>query len=286
MWQVERLVILTHQQQGLDANYFLGRMKRLAWEPEGREVLVHQGTRDPPDSELAILHVDLTRVPSEYLALARRYPRCLNGQVADIGKRRISRWLVREDDAYDGPVVVKYDLNHGGDPERRLRLALGGLGARLREAAQRWLPPAWGGHTPNYQLFHRKEQVPRWVWRRSDLVVERFFTEPRGELFAVRQWHFFADRGHVSTILSASPLVKWDNRAGLAPIDHNVPPEVWDLRRELGFDFGKFDFVVDNGVPVVFDTKPTPHFGRGVLEPRNLWIVANLASGLDSLREA
>jgi hypothetical protein len=282
---VDRLVILTHQQQGLDPDYFLGRMKRLAWEREGREVLVHQGTRDPPEAEVAILHVDLTRVPPEYLALARRYRTCVNGRVADISKRHVSRWLVQPDDGYDGPVVVKSDFNHSGDPERRLRFALDGLAARLREAALRWLPPAWGGHYPNYQLFHRKEQVPRWVWRRKDLVVERFFTEQRGELFAVRQWHFFADRGHVSTILSESPLVKWENRADLAPINHDVPPEVWELRRRLGFDFGKFDFVVDKGLPVVFDTNTTPHFGRGVLEPRNLWIVANLASGLDSLAE-
>jgi hypothetical protein len=283
--RVDRLVILTHQQQGLDPDYFLGRMKRLVWEREGREVLVHQGTRRPPAAEVAILHIDLTTVPDEYLELARSYPRCVNAGVADISKRRVSRWLVTAEDAYDGPVIVKSNFNHSGDPEWRLRRAQGGLGTRLHQVALRWLPPAWGGRFSGYQLFHRKGQVPAWVWRRGDLVVERFFVEPRGALFALRQWHFFADRGHVSTILSSTPLVKWENKVALAPIDHDVPEEVWQLRRELGFGFGKFDYVVDQGRPVVFDTNPTPHFGSDVLRERNLWIIANLASGLDSLAE-
>ena len=283
MPRVERLVILTHQQQGLDPDYFLARMKRLVWEEEGREVLLQQGLRDPPEAKLAILHIDLTTVPAEYLELAKRYPRCLNGHIADISKRGHSRWLVSADDAYDGPVIVKSDFNHSGDPERRLRLARGGLRARLREAALRWLPAAWGGNTPNYQLFHRKAQVPRWAWQRSDLVVERFFFEQRGELYALRQWQFFGDRSHVSTVLASTPLVKWENKVEVPPIDHDVPEEVWQLRRSLGFEFGKFDFVIAEEGPVVFDINTTPHFGRSVLEPRNLWIIYNLAAGLDSL---
>lgn len=283
MPRVERLVILTHQQQGLDPDYFIARMKRLVWDGEGRTILVHQGLRDAPDSELALLHVDLTVVPPEYLALARRYPRCLNAGVGDISKRRISRWLVGADDPYDGPVLVKSNLNHSGDPERRLALATGGVGARLRDAALRWLPPAWSGRARNYQLFHRKSQVPAWVWRRPDLVVERFFVEQRGEHFALRQWYFFADRGHVSTLLASTPLVKWETRVSIPPIDHDVPEELWRRRRELGFDFGKFDYVVGEEGPVIFDTNTTPHFGRSVIEPRNQWIVGNLAAGLDSL---
>lgn len=282
MAAVKRFVVLTHLHQGLDDNYFIGRMKRFCWEPEGREIVVHQGTREPPDGDFAILHIDLTGVPEDYRALARRYPVCLNAGLGDIAKRRISRWLVERDDPYDGPVIVKTDLNHGGVSERRLRLALGGQWERLREAAQRWLPPAWGGLYENYQVFHRKGQVPGWAWRRRDLVVERFFVEPRGELFALRQWEFFADRGLVSTLLSPSPLVKHDNHTAVPPIDHAVPEDLWERRRALGIDFGKIDYLVHEGQTVIFDVNPTPHFGTLVTE-RNLWIVHVLAGGLDSL---
>src|SRR5262249_433529 len=120
---IRRIVILTHRQQGLDPDYYLGRCKRQVWELQGRTVLVHEGTADPPAADVGFLHVDLTVVPAAYAELAKRYPRCVNGAVTDISKRRISRWQVARDDAYDGPVIVKTNLNHLGHSEQRLRLA-------------------------------------------------------------------------------------------------------------------------------------------------------------------
>jgi hypothetical protein len=147
----------------------------------------------------------------------------------------------------------------------------------------RWLPPAWGGRSTGYQVFQRKAQVPAWVWRRRDLVVERFFVEPRGEYFALRMWDFCGDRGHVATMLSRSPFVKGENVAAYPPIDHAVPEALWQRRRELGIDFGKIDYLVHEGEAVIFDVNPTPHFGAAAVDARNLWIVHNLAAGLDSL---
>lgn len=279
----QRLVVLTHLRQGLDPDYFLARMKRFCWDPEGREVIVHQGTDRPPDGDFAILHVDLTVVPEDYRKLAGRYPLCINAGVTDISKRRVSRWLVSPDDSYDGPVMVKSDLNHEGNAESRLRVSEGGLGARLREAALRWLPPAWGGRPSGYRVFHRKAQVPAWVWRRQDLVVERFFVEPRGEFFALRMWDFFGDRGHVATMLSRSPFVKGDNCVAYPPLEHAVPDALLRRRRDLGMDFGKIDFLVHEGEAVIFDVNTTPHYGRAAVDDRNLWIIRNLAAGLDSL---
>ena len=286
MPRVQRVVVLTHLRQGLDPDYFLARMKRFCWDAEGREVIVHQGTRDAPEGDLAILHVDLTVIPEDYSGLAAHYPHCINAGVTDISKRRISRWLVSQDDAYDGPVMVKSDLNHEGNAESRLRLAEGGAAARLREIALRWLPAAWGGRQRGYQVFHRKAQVPAWAWRRTDLVVERFFVEQRGEFFAIRMWDFFGDRGHVATMLSRSPYVKGDNVAAYPPIDHDVPEALWQRRRDLGIDFGKIDFLMHEGEAVIFDVNPTPHYGRAVVDDRNLWIIRNLAAGLDSLATA
>lgn len=283
MARVQRLVVLTHLRQGLDKDYFLARMKRFCWDAEGREVIVHQGARTPPDADLAILHVDLTRVPDEYCRLAARYPRCINAAVTDTGKRRISRWLVSRDDDYDGAVMVKSDLNHEGNAERRLRLAEGGLAARLHEAALRWLPPAWGGRQRGYQVFQRKAQVPAWVWRRPDLVVERFFTEPHGDLFAIRMWDFCGERGHVATMLSPTPFVKLVNCVAYPPIEDSPPEAVRQRRRELGIEYGKIDYLMHEGEPVVLDVNPTPHYGNTEINERNLWIIRNLAAGLDSL---
>ena len=282
--RVQTIAILTHLRQGLDPNYFLARCKRFHWEREGRRVLVHQGTGTPPPADVAILHVDLTVVPPEYRALARHYPRCLNAAVGDVSKRRISRWLVSEIDAYDGPVVVKHDQNHGGASERRLRIAEGGSFARLREAALRWLPRAWHGRAgEDYQLFQRKSQVPRWVWRRADLVVERFFCQPHGEGYAINQWFFLGGRSLVSTLVDKRPLVKWHADILRLPYHHGVPDSLWQRRRELGVDFGKLDYIMHEDEAVLLDVNPTPHAGTTLTNERNIWLAGVLAAGIDAL---
>lgn len=287
MSRIETIAILTHLRQGLDQDYNLARCKTFFWEREGRRVLVHQGTRDPPAADVAILHVDLTVVPPDYLAMAARYDRCINGAVADISKRRISRWLVTRDDAYDGAVLVKHDRNHGGASERRLRIAEGGLFVRLQEAALRWLPRAWHGRAGgDYQLFQRKEQVPAWVWRRRDLVVERFFAERHGDGYALHQWHFLGPCSAVSTFVSPSPLVKWHSGVLRLPPHHRVPEALWRRRRELGMDFGKLDFIVPDGEAVLLDANPTPHVGTREVHERSLWFCGVMAAGIDGIAEA
>jgi hypothetical protein len=284
MTEIKTIAILTHLRQGLDPDYYLARCQRQAWENEGRRVLVHQGTGPPPPADVAFLHVDLTQVPADYVALAASYPFCANAAVADVSKRRISRSLVGEDDAYDGAVIVKTDRNHRGLSEQRLRRAGAGRWAGLRETARRWLPPAWGGGGGrDYQLFERKEQVPRWVWRRRDLVVERFFMERHGEHFALHQWFFLGERGYASTLLSTEPMVKWANSTGAEPFHHAVPESLWRRRRELGFDYGKFDYIVQDGEAMLLDANPTPHYVISELTSESYWVAGVLGAGIDTL---
>jgi len=277
------IAILTHLRQGLDPDYYLARMKRYWWEREGRRVLVHQGTGPPPPADVAVLHVDLTVVPPAYRALAKHYPYCLNSAVTDISKRRISRWLVAADDPYDGPVVVKHDRNHAGRSERRLGIAEGGLRHRLREAALRWLPRSWGGERgADYQLFQHKGQVPSWVWRRRDLVVERFFMQRHGEGYAINQWFCLGPCSVVSTLVGPSPLVKFFPEITRLPIHHDVPESLWLRRRELGVDFGKLDYILHEGEAILLDVNTTPHSGTTEVRERNLWINGVMAAGIDS----
>ena len=83
MRSVQRIAILTHLRQGLDPDYYLARCQRQVWEPEGRRVVVHQGTGPPPPADVAFLHIDLTQVPADYAALAAAYPLCVNARVTD-----------------------------------------------------------------------------------------------------------------------------------------------------------------------------------------------------------
>jgi hypothetical protein len=280
-----RIVILTHQQQGLPAGNALGRLAFGVWQPAGHTILVQQGLKNPPEADIAILHVDLSVVPEPYLELGRRYPRCLNLGTTDIRKRRVSHDLLSENDDYDGPVLVKTDLNHRGLPERDLALALGGLQARLWEAACRWLPKAWTGRLPtdeeSYPMFERRSQVPRWVWRRPELVVERFFVEKHGELYALNQWHFLGSGSIGITVLAPHPIVKFRQQVARFPFHDDIPPEIRRRREELGFDYAKFDYLVTEQGPKLLDANRTPWMEMPVEEPRMATMARGLKAFLD-----
>jgi len=279
-----RVVILTHLRQGLQANSMVDRQRRTVWEPAGIDVVVHQGIRNPPPADLALLHVDLTVIPEAYLELGARYPRCLNLAVTDISKRRISRSLVSAADDYQGPVIVKTDLNYGGRPERYLRLAVGGRSRALRERLLDLLPPAWTGRLRDgaYRVFERKADVPAWVWRRPELVVERLLADRHGDRCLMFQWYFFGTADCLVPVYGPGPFVDFQNQATLERQKPHgeVPEAMRRRRRELGFDFGKLDFVMHEGEPVLLDANRTP-----ALDEPELGRTAMLAPGLWSFLE-
>jgi hypothetical protein len=182
-------------------------------------------------------------------------------------------------------VLVKTDLNHRGLPERDLALALGGLQARLREVACRWLPKAWTGRLPTeedgYPMFERRSQVPRWVWRRPELVVERFFVEKHGELYALNQWHFLGSGSIGITVLAPHPIVKFRQQVARFPFHDDIPPEIRRRREELGFDYAKFDYLVTEQGPKLLDANRTPWMEMPVEEPRMAAMARGLQAFLD-----
>ncbi len=281
--RVLQLVILTHQRQGLAGDAMVRRLWEEHWRPAGLRVAVQQGLRKAPPGDLALLHVDLTQIPPEYLALADSYPRCLNRAVTDISKRRISRRLVRAEDPYDGPVIVKTDRNYAGLPERRLALAEGGWTARLAEALRRHLPAAWSRRLPGdcYQVLPRKSLVPAWVWRQPALLVERLALERRGEHYAMHQWYFCGARDCVATVIGAEPMINFEHRVALLPPSFEVPDSLRQMRRALGFDLGKFDYVMEDGEAVLLDVNRTPAIAETDGERTRL-----LAPGIQELLSA
>jgi hypothetical protein len=277
------VAILTHARQGLRPGTTIARIANEHWSPDGHRVVVHHGLGAPPPADIAIQHVDLTRVPKSYLDLGARYSRTINGSVADISKRRISIDLLAENDDFGGPVMVKTDLNHAGMPERLLRRSLPGLRARLLSLVEKHLPCTWFGHLPGdqYLVFDRKDAVPRWVWRCKGLVVQPLHVERRGDLFAMHQWYFLGDRDCVSTFLSSTPVVKLATVVERLPLHTDVPEPLRRRRAELKFDYGKFDYVVPDGQPILLDANRTPDEGPEFpTNPRVSAICEALAGGL------
>ncbi len=278
------IAILTHAVQGLRPGTTLARIADEHWSPRGHRIVIHRGLGAPPPADIAFQHVDLTHIPKPYLDMAVHYPRTLNGAVADISKRRVSSHLLAEGDDFSGPVMVKTDLNHAGMPERLLRQALPGLRARLLSLLERRLPCTWFGHLPGdqYLVFERKDMVPRWVWRSRGLVVEPLHVERRGDLFAMHQWYFLGDHDCVSTFLSSTPVVKLATVVERLPLHADVPEAMRRRREALQFDYGKFDYVISNGEPILFDANRTPDDGPEFpSNPRVFAICAAMAGGLD-----
>lgn len=277
------IAIITHALQELRRGTTIARIAHEHWIPRGHRVVTHRGLDRLPAADVAIQHVDLTRVPQAYLELARHYPRVINGRVGDISKRRVSAELLSPDSAHDGPVIVKTDLNHAGMPERLLRQEMRGVRGALLRLVERAVPVRWFGHLPDdqYVVCEHLRAVPDWVWRTRGLVVQPLYAERHGGLYALNQWYFLGDKDRVSTLLSRSPVVKIANVAEFVPLHGDVPDELRRRRAELQFDYGKFDYVIADGRPMLLDANRTPDEGPEFpTNPRVSAICQALAGGI------
>lgn len=214
----------------------------------GHTVTVQHGITDRPvPGDLAILHVDATVTPPEYVAFAAQYPDCLNLAVTDISKRRISGAVLRAGEAWDRRVIVKSNANFGGRAEARLN----------RHARHHNEPEPFPGArvVTDYRIFDHLDQLPPDCFDDPALVVERFIPEPDPAGYALRFWVFCEDQERCNRFVSDRPILKAASVVRWEPA--KVPQELRELRRRLGFDYGKFDFVVHDGQPVLLDANKT-----------------------------
>jgi hypothetical protein len=242
------LVVVAHAHDRFDQRPFLVRGLFEHWEAAGHRVVVHHGSERLPPADVAWLHVDRSVIPPEYVEAVRVYRRVVNGAVVDIRKRSFSEQLVTPHDGYDGPVIVKTDLNSGGVPEA------------LNEEASRLLGNPAGPDvrfmTERYPIFPAARQVPEAVWSDRDLVVERFVPEREAGNYCARAWVFLGDRERCNKMVGPHPVVKAADAVERVPVP--VPEAIRAWRARLGFDYGKFDFVVHEGRPILLDVNRTP----------------------------
>lgn len=202
-----------------------------------------------PAADAAILHVDATRVPKDYLALADQYRVAINFRTGDISKRRVNAGvLLSKGDNWSGRVIVKTDLNFQGQSEARINA--------MAEARRRGRPFPASPNVDVYPILNSIAEVPDAVWDDEGLVVQRFLPETDPDGYAVRTWVFAGSRGRCNRHVSPLPIVKADQVVSRRPAD--VPDAIRAERERLGFDFGKFDFVVHEGEAILLDANRTP----------------------------
>lgn len=279
-----RLAILCHATDPVHPDYHLIHALAQRWNARGIDVVVRQDVRAAPDADGAILHVDRTYTPARYLRYAARYPAALNGTIRDISKRRVSTLRVRRGDGYEGPVIVKSVLNHGGVPEFRSW----GRSRRLRALQKIQRLPWWvsGMFVPSlrgYPIYGSPAAVPRTVWLHPLLIVERLMVERDGggdDCYVLRHWTFLGDRDlHYQEVRQGAVAGRGNviERSLIGP----PPAELQAVRAAFGFDYGKFDYAIVDGRIVLFDCNRTP--GAGVVRvPQYAAALDNLSLGLES----
>lgn len=223
----------------------LGLLAHLLERGSVRHVHVSCGD-EPRQSEVAILHVNATVIPSEYTEFAATFDRCINRHVSDISKRSISTQLAGPSTV--GPVIVKSNLNFYGRPEGRLNAY----------AAEHGRPTPFPDAvvTSEYEVYPSFGDVPVPVHEDQSLVVESFVPEGTPDGYALRHWVFCGEEGYSNRYESPEPIIKGRNVTSFEPVP--VPDELRAWRRERGFDLGKLDFVIHDDQPILLDANKTP----------------------------
>ncbi|MFM8411519.1 MAG: hypothetical protein ACKOCT_14745 [Alphaproteobacteria bacterium] len=246
--------------------YLLHRMLD-SWAKSGVAVRIVRDTQLVTPESVLIPHIDLTTRPPEYAGVLDRFPVVVNRRVSTIAKSSFSTILLRRDDPYDGPVIVKTDLNYAGLPEKLLHAsireslafyageAMRTVGLRLRRHLHRddlELP-----YKPkDYSVWPTLSAVPRGAFENTELVVEKFLPESWAEGYCLRYTYFLGDREMSFLLKSREKVIKGPNAVSCEEIE--TPPAIASLRERMGFDYGKFDYALRDGEVVLFDANWTP----------------------------
>ena len=279
---VKRVLIVRHPDDPFARMAYCVHLLADEWRKRGLTVDVTTEPRGPVDPEVLVIpHLDLTLTPRAYRDYFARCPHVLNRGVCDISKRRISRNLITNPDQHDGAVIVKTNRNAGGAPEVDRAHKKGGVRRALLNAARKLPWSVTGLVGPlEYKVFDHPRLVPRAVWHNRRLVVEKFLPERQGELYCLRQYTFLGSRELNTLVGSPEPLVKAASVVRREVLGE-TPDELRRLRREMGFDYGKFDYVLHDGRVILFDANRTPTYNRNSKAGSASPLLAALAAGIE-----
>ena len=265
----------------IDDHYLLATLAHV-WEDQGLEVQCGQSY--DPEGKVCILHHDKTHLEADQIPAPPDGVTVLNREVLDISKTRFSVLRVTENSDWTGAVIIKSDLNHFGAPERKMERAgcLKSVCLKVRTHLS-WRSWRLARQLPIgcYPVLGRIDDVPAWVWQDPSLIVEKYLPERTSDgLNAIRGWVFFGDQEYCFRSVSKDKLVKCAT-AVRSEFYNEVPESLRKIRKQMGFDFGKFDYVQHGDDVYLLDVNKTPSLGRsydGNVTDR----LKKLASGIEA----
>jgi len=246
------------------------------WRRDGHTVTYIFGVKKFVPADLLLVHVDLSVVPDEYLTFARQYPIVLNGKIKDIRKSTFSQYILKQDDDYSGPVLIKSNFNYVGIPEAlRLNRSRSGdfpAGFSFSKSIRTLLKVVqyrFFKERSDYLIFDNLSKVPPELFKRQDIIVQRFCPEYENGFYHVRSYLFMGDHYICEHASSRQKIVKDVTIIKRKTVD--VHPEIEKIRYELKFDYGKFDYVIHEGAPVLLDINKTVGSARKVTPEIDAW---------------
>lgn len=276
MWKLRRhIVILKHEKESCKKHGGLISVlcKDLGL---GYKVITICGLdKKIPTCDMVILHVDLTVVPDEYIEAVASHPLVINRNVKNISKRVFSGQILTESCDYTGQVIVKTDANFGGLNEVKFQ-----GGENAMEQPEEWESREY---LDDYPVYPTLKDVPAGVWKNPRLIVEKFIPEvDENGRYLLRMWLFFGDQEIHYVNYSDEKIVKSWNKNGYKMLpNEDIPFEIRQIRTNLKMDYGKFDYVMHDGKPVLYDVNKTPGGARIKLDnPVRIRNIKTLASGI------
>jgi len=253
-----RLLIVHHEHTDLsNPDRYLSYNLTPLWQELGIDVLHVAGVKRLPPADAVLLHIDLSVIPERFLLALEAYPVVLNRQVTDIRKRSLPMrsHLLGPDAFYDGPVVVKTNLNNAGAPEREL-YRRGGFRLPLKELWSFYRATHLPG-VMDYQIYASTEQVPAPLRKNTDYVMEKFLPERENQQYVLRLAYFLGSRCHGVKLVSNDQIVRGQNLCAPPVPMEKIHPEVLAFREHISLDYGKVDYVLHDGKVVILDVNKT-----------------------------
>jgi hypothetical protein len=230
------------------------------WRKSGLNVIYVFGIDKHVPADLIIVHIDFSIVDQKYLDYAANYPIALNGQLSNICKSGFSEGLLKSDSDWSGSVIVKSNLNHGGIQEQiysnTLRRPSADFYRRVVSKVKRII-----GREPlfsdpyDYKIFNTIDMVPKHWFRSSNAIVEKFVPEMENNLYHIRMFQILGNHWICERLASPNPIVKGGNCVKVEVVEPE--DEVFEWCNELKLDYGKLDYVINNGKPILLDVNKT-----------------------------
>jgi hypothetical protein len=111
-------------------------------------------------------------------------------------------------------------------------------------------------------------------------VVERFVPEMEKGRYVLR-WAFFMGSAQIGLKgFSNDPIVRVANQTAPSQLMSEIHPEVLRYRKAIGLDYGKIDYVIHEGRPVIVDVNKTIGGTREEKSPLIQTLIGVLANGL------